>query len=52
MAFIVYVSTGPTGHLPDFLELLSLDPRGPELHRTASELEERSNVQFCGNSTR
>ena len=52
MAFIVHVSAGPIDHLPDFLELLSLDPGGPELHRIASELEERLNIQFCGNSTR
>ena len=52
MAFIVYVSAGPIRHLPDFLELLSLDLRGNELHRIASEQEERLNMQFCGNSTR
>ena len=52
MPFIVHVSAGPTGHLPDFLELLSLDLRGPVLHRFASELEERSKVQFCGKPTR
>ena len=52
MAFKVHVSSGPTGHLPNFLELLSLDSCGPELHRIASELEERLNMQYCGNSTR
>ena len=41
MAFIVHVVTGPTGHLSDFLELLPLDPGGPELHKIASKLEER-----------
>ena len=49
MAFMVHVIIG---HLSDFLELLPLDPGGPELHRIASKLEERRNVQFHGNSTR
>ena len=38
---MVHVITGPIGHLSDLLELLSLDPGGPELHRIASKLEER-----------
>ena len=38
---MVHVITGPIGHLSDFLELLPLDPDGPELHRIASKLEER-----------
>ena len=33
MAFMVHVTTGLIGHLSDFLELLPLDPGGPELHR-------------------
>ena len=41
MAFMVHVITGPVGHLSDFLDLLPLDPAGPELHRIASKLEER-----------
>ena len=41
MAFMVHVITSPIGHLSDFLELLPLDPGGPELHKIASELEER-----------
>ena len=36
MAFMVHV----IGHLSDFLELLPLEPGGPELHRIASKLEE------------
>ena len=28
---MVHVITGPIGHLSDFLELLPLDPGGPEL---------------------
>ena len=39
---MVHVITGPIGHLYDFLlELLPLDPGGPELNRIASKLEER-----------
>ena len=41
VAFMVHATTGPIGHLPDFLELLPLDPGGPERHRIASKLEER-----------
>ena len=41
MAFMVHVITGSIGHLSVFLELLPLDPGGPELHRIASKLEER-----------
>ena len=36
MTFMVHV----IGHLSDFLELLPLEPGGPELHRIASKLEE------------
>ena len=36
MAFMVHVITGPIGHFSDFLELLPLDPGGPELHMIAS----------------
>ena len=36
MALMVHVITGPIGHLSDILELLPLDPGGPELHRIAS----------------
>ena len=39
MAFMVHVVL--VGHLSDFLELLPLEPGGPELHRIASKLEER-----------
>ena len=39
MAFIVHVITGSIGHLSDFLELLPLNPGGPELHWIASKLE-------------
>ena len=46
------IITGPIGHLSNFFELLPLDPGGPELHRIASKLEERWNVQSYGNSTR
>ena len=49
---MVHVITGPIGYLSDFLELLPLDPGGPELHRIASKLEERLNVQSYGSSTR
>ena len=38
---MVHVITDPIGNLSDFLELLPLDPSGPELHRIASKLEER-----------
>ena len=41
MVFMVHVITGPIGHLSDFLELLPLNPGGPELYRIASKLEER-----------
>ena len=37
VAFVVHVIS----HLSDFLELLPLEPGGPELHRIASKLEER-----------
>ena len=37
-------SADPTGHLPNFRDLLSLGLPGLELHRIASELEERLNV--------
>ena len=37
VAFMVHV----IGQLSDFLELLPLEPGGPELHRIASKLEER-----------
>ena len=49
MAFIVHVCAGPIGHLTDFVELLPSDLCGPELHRAASELGKRLNIQFCGN---
>ena len=41
VAFMVHVITGSIGHLSDFLELLPLNPGGPELHWIASKLEER-----------
>ena len=37
MAFMVHV----IGHLSDFLELLPLEPVGPELHRNASKLDRK-----------
>ena len=40
VAFMVHVITGPIDHLSDFVELLPLDPGGPELHRIATNLEE------------
>ena len=49
---LVHISVRPIGHLFDFPELLLLDLRGSELHRIVSELEERLNFHFCGNSTR
>ena len=36
VALMVHVITGPIGHLSDILELLPLDPGGPELPRIAS----------------
>ena len=48
----MHANVGLIDHLSDSLQLLQLDPRGPEPDSISSELEERLNSQFCGNSTR